>query len=260
MASISGLPELVAKKLEAFEQLKDEFERSFYYVQEMHGQKRFKGVLLSDIIRYLHALWVCECKDRLLGIPKSIKRYEGLLCLELLRDWQEDESGIAPVVAFLQRKLDMMSFADLTRQIYIARQESRDAGLERRLIHGRAVLLNRGMNLMAALETLFTLAEDSSLEEVRAICQQMGHTPEQISQQIALMKTPLYAYIPHQALAQTNMRLMNRLGIEVLTESADRSGQGPGIVVKSKISKAPYAVTVIPGYQELPSGTGRHSV
>lgn len=250
MAAISGLPPIVAQKLEVFEQLQDEFESSFRYVQAMHGQQRFKEVPLSNTIRYLHALWVCECKDRLLSIPKTIKRYEGLLCLELLRGWQEDVQGTASVVAFLHRKLDMMPFADLTRQIYIARRDTQDESLAKRLTYGRGVLLNRGMNLMAALDAIFALPEEGLSEMVRDSCQKLGHTPEQISHQISLMKTPLYAYVPHQMLAKTNMRLMNRLGIEVLPESTERPEKHSGIVAKGK---APYAVTVISGYQELSS-------
>ncbi len=50
------------------------------------------------------------------------------------------------VLAFLHRKLEGLPFADLTRQI----QEAKTAryasdGLERRLVHGRLVLLNRCM-------------------------------------------------------------------------------------------------------------------
>src|SRR5437588_3783573 len=130
------IPNIMKQKLEAFEQLQAEFEASFQYVQDMHGQRRFASISIADSVRYLHALWVCECKDRLLSVYKNIKRYEGRLCLELLRRWQEGET--ADVIAFLQRKLDGLPFADLTRQIHEARA-SRHAGdgLAQRLVHGR---------------------------------------------------------------------------------------------------------------------------
>src|SRR5713101_3850694 len=93
---ISGL---VNQKLAAFEQLQAEFEVSFHFVQDVHGQRRFLTFPVEHTVRYLHALWICECKDRLLSIYKNIERYEGRHCLELLRDWQEGDT--ANVVAFV---------------------------------------------------------------------------------------------------------------------------------------------------------------
>ncbi len=106
-------PELIKQKLAAFERLHGEFEASFRFVQDVHGQQRFTLFPVANSVRYLHALWVCECKDRLLSIYKNIKRYEGSYCLELLRRWQEGDT--AGVVDFLNRKLDMLPFADITR-------------------------------------------------------------------------------------------------------------------------------------------------
>src|SRR5258706_11185023 len=68
------VPELVKQKLEAFERLQDEFEASLLFVQNMHGQYHFTSFPVADSVRYLHALWVCECKDRLLSIFKNITR------------------------------------------------------------------------------------------------------------------------------------------------------------------------------------------
>lgn len=118
---------LVNQKLEAFERLLTEFEMSFQYVQDMHGQRRFPLLSVADSVHYLHALWICECKDRLLSIYKNITRYEGRYCLELLQRWQEGET--ADVVAFLQRKLDTLPFSDLTYQIQQARQRGGMEGL-----------------------------------------------------------------------------------------------------------------------------------
>src|SRR5947209_10538908 len=120
MTTASTTTDLVNQKLQAFEQLQAEFEASFRFVQQVHGQQRFASFPVADSVRYLHALWVCECKDRLLGIFKNIQRYEGHYCLELLRKWQQ-EQDTASVVAFLDRKLDMLPFADLTRQLHEAR-------------------------------------------------------------------------------------------------------------------------------------------
>src|SRR5712691_10892687 len=104
---------IIRQKLTAFEQLQAEFEECFRYVQDVHGQKRFPTISVADSVHYLHALWICECKDRLLSIYKNIERYEGRYCLELLRLWQEGDN--TDVVAFLHRKLDMLPFADITR-------------------------------------------------------------------------------------------------------------------------------------------------
>src|SRR5712692_5374149 len=137
---------IVRQKLTAFEQLQAEFEECFRFVQDVHGQKRFPTFSVADSVHYLHALWICECKDRLLSIYKNIERYEGRYCLELLQRWQEGE--IVDVVAFLHRKLDGFPFAELTRQIEEAKAPPQaDDGLTRRLVHGRLVLLSRGMNL-----------------------------------------------------------------------------------------------------------------
>src|SRR5713101_9876513 len=124
--------EILAKqKLEAFERLQSEFETSFYFVQEVHGQWRFSTFPVMESVHFLHALWVCECKDRLLSVYKNIKRYEGRYCLDLLGVWQEGDN--TDVVAFLQRKLDMLPFADITRQYHEALQRGGEFGLARRL-------------------------------------------------------------------------------------------------------------------------------
>src|SRR5690242_15698501 len=119
MASTPDSETLAKQKLKAFDQLQTEFEASFLFIQQVHGQRRFSTFPVAETVHYLHALWICECKDRLLSIYKNIERYEGRYCLELLRRWQEGES--ADVVAFLQRKLDGLPFAELTRQIQEAR-------------------------------------------------------------------------------------------------------------------------------------------
>src|SRR6266849_7736449 len=195
----SVTPELIKQKLEAFERLQDEFEASFHFVQDVHGQKRFASFPVVESVRYLHSLWVCECKDRLLSIYKNIKRYEGQYCLELLGVWQEGDN--TDVVAFLQRKLDMLPFADLTRQYHEALQRGGEFGLARRLAHGRLILLNRGMNLMHALDAIFALPEDQLVKEVHVACERYGNQPSQIERQLTEMESPLYAYVPPQVLA-----------------------------------------------------------
>jgi hypothetical protein len=240
---------LVNQKLEAFERLQSEFETSFHFVQDVHGQKRFPAFSISDVVHYLHALWICECKDRLLGVPKTIERYEGELCLKLLRDWQEGNTS--EVVAFLQRKLDMLPFAELTRQIHEAQQLGGDYGLARRLVHGRAILLNRGMNLMQALDAIFVLPQDELVKEVQAACVRYGHTPGQLEQQLAASATPLYSYLRHPTLAQRNMAVMNKMGVNVSLRPDDQPGMRSWRVLEPVEPLQPYAEHVIEGYLEL---------
>ncbi len=251
MATTPAMQNLVNQKLETFDQLQPEFEASFHFVQEVHGQRRFSSFPVADSVRYLHALWVCECKDRLLSIYKNITRYEGHLCLELLRGWQEGE--IADVVAFLQRKLDGLPFADLTRQVHEARYRHKDDGLARRLVHGRLVLLNRGMNLVQALDAIFRLPEDKVLHEVQVASAQYGHHPSQIDKQLVEMESPLYSYVPHQMLAQRNMAVMNKLGVNVMTRPTDLPGERSWRVLEPTEPMGPFAEHVIEGYLELTS-------
>ncbi len=215
---------LAKQKLAAFERLQPEFEVSFCFVQEVHGQRRFAAFPVAETVSYLHALWVCERKDRLLSIYKNIVRYEGQHCLNFLLRWQEGEAEA--VVAFLQRKLDALPFDDIMNQI----QEAKSArhagdGLLRRLLHGRQILLNRAMNLLQALDGIFALPEDDLMREVQIACAHHGHTPSQIEQQLAEVEDPPFSYAPHQLLAQRNMLVMNMLGINVMTFPTDLPGE-----------------------------------
>lgn len=243
---------LAKQKLAAFEQLQSEFEASFRFVQEVHGQRRFATFPVAETVSYLHALWVCERKDRLLSIYKNIVRYEGQHCLNLLQCWQEGEAEA--VVAFLQRKLDALPFDDIMNQI----QEAKTArhagdGLLRRLLHGRLVLLNRAMNLLQALDGIFALPEDDLMREVQIACAHYGHTPGQIEQQLAEVEDPLSSYAPHQLLAQRNMLVMNTLGTSVMTLPTDLPGERSWKVVAPTEPLPPFAESVIRGYQELVS-------
>jgi len=249
MATNMTAQELVKQKLAAFEQLQPAFEECFPFVQQVHGQQRFSTFPVASSVRYLHALWICECKDRLLSIYKNIERYEGSYCLQLLLRWQEGET--AAVVDFLQRKLDMMPFADLTRQIQEANQHHKGDGLADRLMHGRNILLNRGMNLIMALDAIFVLSEEQLIDEVRAACAQYDHRPEQIERQIAELHTDLYAYAPSQLLAQRNMELMNKMGVHVMSKPSDQSGNRSWHVLEPSVPPGPFAEQVIDGYLEL---------
>lgn len=243
---------LIEQKLQMFERLQPEFERCFRFVQEVHGQRRFLAFPISEIVHYLHALWVCECKDRLLSVYKNIMRYEGQTCLFLLRRWQTDEQ--AEVVAFLQRKLDGLPFADLTRQIqeaHVASQGEKEQGVLRRLVHGRQVLLNRGINLMLALDAVFALPEEERLTEVQAVCRSFGHTPEHIEQQLAELEDSRYAYAPHPCLAQRNMLVMNALGRAVMTLPTDQPGDRSWKVLTPGERPCPWAEHQVSSYLEL---------
>ena len=251
MATTQPMQELVKQKLAAFEQLQPEFEACFPFVQDVHGLKRHVAFPIAESVHYLHALWVCECKDRLLSIYKNISRYEGRECLELLRGWQEGNT--ADVIAFFNRKSDMLPLADLTRRIHEAHQQGEEDGLVQRLIHGGHILLNRGMNLMQALDAIFSQPEDELIQEVQAACTRYGHRPEQIEQQLADMDAPLYSYVPHQSLAQCNMVVMNKMGVNVTSKPADLPGQRSWRVLEPTVPSGPYAQHIIEGYIELTS-------
>ena len=104
MATTLTSEKLAKEKLAAFERIQSEFEASFHFVQEVHGQRRFSSFPVIESVHYLHALWICECKDRLLSIYKNIERFEGSYCLDLLRRWQVGDT--TDVIAFLHAKLD----------------------------------------------------------------------------------------------------------------------------------------------------------
>jgi hypothetical protein len=249
MAIPVPIPELVQQKLAAFASIEAEFAQSFHFQQDVHGQKRFSSFPVGRIVFYLHALWLCERKDRLLGIDKHICRYEGQRSLQLLRDWQSGHN--APVVAFLLHKLDKLSFANLTARIEEVRRGHGDETLARRLEHGRLILLNRGMNLMHALEAIFSLSEQDLLHEVRPACEQYGHTPAHIEKQLADLQSPLYTYRPHQLLARRNMVVMNKLEVDALAHPTDLPGERSRRVRPSTQMLAPLADHVIDGYLPL---------
>jgi hypothetical protein len=251
MSEDRALPMLIAEKLAAFERLQPEFEASFQYVQEVQGERRFPSFALDASVRYLHALWVCECKDRLLSVPKTIERYKGRRCLELLQGWQKGE--VAEVVGFLQRRLDTFPFADITRELEALRRQSGDSGLAKRLAHGRLILLNRGMNLLQALDPLFTLPEQDMLEQVRAACASYGHQLGQVAEQLAELETARYAFVPHPALARCNMLVMDQLGVRVTADPVDQPGQRSWRVAVPALPAGPYAQQVIRGYVSMTS-------
>lgn len=244
------MQQIIAQKLETFQRIQPEFERSFLFVQDIHGQRRFPTLPVSYCVRYLHSLWVCECKGRLLSVQKTVKEYEGRRFLELLHGWQE-EGDTASVVAFLHRKLDMLPFADITRQIQESKGSQDDGGLTGRLEHGRMILLNRGMNLMHALDAIFALPDEDLLQQVRDACIRYDHRPERIKQQLEEMDSLLYAYIPHQTLAQRNMTVMNSMGVNVASSISDLPGRRSWRVVAAVEPLQPYAEHVVEGYQEL---------
>ena len=254
MASTLATEKLAKQKLEAFERLQSEFEASFHFVQRVHGQWRFSTFPVVESVHYLHALWICECKDRLLSIYKNIERFEGRYCLELLQRWQEGDS--TDVIAFLHAKLDGFPFVELTQQITDAKTtRSADDGLVRRLIHGRQILLNRSMNLMQALDAIFSLPEDDLKFEVRDACAIYGHTHSQIEQQLAEMLNPIYSYVPNRLLAQRNMLVMNKLGVDVMTLPTDRPGERSWKVEAPTEPMPSFAMQTIDGYLEMVSPT-----
>lgn len=239
---------LAQRKLDAFARIEEDFAASFRFVQEVHGQRRFATFPVADSVRYLHALYICECKDRLLSIPKNIQRYDGGYCLELLRGWQDGRT--ADVVAFIHRKLDKLPFAELTRGIEAATQAG-DAVHARRLTSGRMVLLNRNINLSHALDAIFALDPERLRAEVRAACARYGHTPDDVARQREELRSDLYGYAPSAALARRNMLLMNQLGPQVMDADGDRPGERTYRVQPPTSPVRSYAESTIPGAMTL---------
>lgn len=239
---------LVAEKIEAFERIRDEFAMCFTYVESVHGQHRFAEFPVENTVRYLHALWVCECKDRLLSVPRTTQRYEGQRCLELLRGWQQTET--ADVVEFLQRKLDLRDIAHLTRQRQDAVRRGDDT-LAQRLAHGQEVLLNRGINLHRALDAIFALNDAALGARVLEACAAVGHLPDEIASQLLLLSTPAYSYAPHPLLARYNMQLMNALGVRVTEGPVDTPARRTDAVRAPDMPVPPYAEETIAGEVNL---------
>jgi hypothetical protein len=252
MAILSSTYELIDQKLAAFDELQTEFENSFLFVERMQGQERFTSFRVSDAVRYLHALWVCERKTYLLSVSRTVKVYEGAYCLDLLQHWQEN-GDTASVVAFLQSKLDMHPLAEITRQIHEASQGQDTSVPAQRLLEGRKVLLNRGINLVYLLEALFAPPEADLLREVHRACQYFGHLPAQIAQQREMMSSPLYSFVPHQRLAQRNMLVMNKLGMSVTSRLTDQPVKRSWHGSDEQEPFPPYAEEIIHRYQELTS-------
>lgn len=241
---------VITDKQLAFEQLSKDFQASFAYLQNVQGQRRFSSFSVVSTVRYLHALWICECKDLLLSVPRTTARYHGRQALALLRRWQQGETG--EVVAFLEHQLAVAPFADITHRIQAAGR-SGDETLRRRLAHGRWVLLNRAWNRERALEVIFMLSPETLRRQVHTACAHYGHTIPEIEAQLARLHTPLYASIRHPSLARHHMVLMNALGARVTDNIADRPGQRTSRVQAPTLPYRPYAEQVIEGATTLVS-------
>ncbi|TMD78532.1 MAG: hypothetical protein E6I97_06720 [Chloroflexi bacterium] len=59
------------QKLAAFERLQPECEASYRFMHEVHRQRRFATLPVAEMVHYLHALWICECKD-LIDRPRKL--------------------------------------------------------------------------------------------------------------------------------------------------------------------------------------------
>ena len=243
-AGQSPTSELIAKKLALFEAMREDFDASFIYVQNVHGQRRLLSFPVAATVRYCHALWVCECKDLVLSIPQTITRYDGRQALEALRDWQQgDVSGI---VALLEHKLHYMPFAAITGAIQQAKQTG-DRTLAKRLTQGRWRLLNRAQNFQRALTAIFVLSSRSLVRQAQAACALYQHTPEQIAAQLADLQSPVFSMVRSPALAQRNMIAMNAIGITVTSDSSDQPGQRTAVVLAPTMPLPPYAEHVLAG-------------
>lgn len=246
--AVYAIPPLVREKLAAFEQLEPVFRASFHYVEQMHGEARFPAVPIAAIVRYLHALFICHCKDALLSVPTTTMRYDHRRALDLLLGWQEGQT--LPIVEFLEAKLDMQPFLPLARQLDAA-ETSGNADSARRLRHGLQILLNRAHNLYAALDTIFGLPREGLRDEVRGACAEYGHTPDELRKESEWLATPLYSYLPHAELARSNMLVMNSLGVEVTSQLADRPGDRTARVLPATPPLPAYAEEPIPHEMEF---------
>lgn len=252
MSVRTDLPELVVQKLAAFEQLQPEFEQCFLFTEQVQGKQRFASLSVADVVRYLHALWISEYKTSLLSIPRTVKGYDGLFCLNLLQSWQADDD-VAAVASFLYRKLDMLPVVDITRQIQEARRTDAAAEQIQRLVHGRQVMLSRQNNLIQMLDALFSPSPEELSRQVQQACEVYGHRPTQIEQQRAAMQGPLYTFVPHQVLAEKNMLVMNTLARQTMDRPSNPTAQRASPVKQSHTYPQPLAETVIPNYQDMTS-------
>jgi hypothetical protein len=251
---LAAEPRLIAEKLAEFDRISAEVLANFPYVQDVHGQRRFPSFPIQATVHYLHALWICNCKDLLLSVPVSgrrrkgsndrFERFEGQYALELLRQWQLGRT--ADLVDFLELKLDYAPFGLLMRSIEAAVQQG-DRALARRLAHGRTILLNRSHNLECALRGIFAHLPGRQLREVRVACALYGHTVEQCDEQLAMINSPRYAYVPHPALARRNIQFMNALGVKIADNTADRPGKRTASVQDSAMPQFAFADYVVVG-------------
>lgn len=237
------IPPLILEKLAAFDQLEPAVRASFRDVEQMHGEARFPTVPVAQIVRYLHALFLCHCKDALLSVPTTTTRYDHHGALDLLDGWQRGETP--PVVAFLEAKLDMQPFLPLARQLDAAETSGHQESA-RRLRHGMQTLLNRAHNLHAALDSIYGLPRAGLLDEVRGACAQFGHTPDEIRREREWLASTLASYLPHAELGRRNMLVMNSLGVAMTDSLSDRPGERTARVRPGTPPLPPYAENPIP--------------
>jgi hypothetical protein len=249
MAERDSLPPLVAEKLAAFDRIEPAFETSFAFVQQVQGARRFASFPVGHTVTYLHALYICDCKDRLLSVPRLADRYDGRRSLEAMLSLGRGEA--ADTVGLLLRKLDTLPFGEITRQLEAARRDPAQAALAERLAHGRLVLLDRAMNLHRALDALFAASAAELTEQAGTACARYGCTPDEIARRLAALDSPPYAYLPHPALARRNMLVMDRVGIRASAGAPDRPGERTWRVAAPTVPPGPYAEEAIAGYVAL---------
>jgi hypothetical protein len=243
------LPSVIQQKLDAFAAIQPGFIASFEFIEAIHGQRRFSHLGIADAVLYLVSSYICECKDRLLSIPKTIRRYRGEEALRLLDRWQAGE--IEGVVTFLTERLDSLPLAQLSHQIASAQHAGEQPALVQRLIHGRQVLLNRGMHLALLLDAICAQPEADAIAQVREACTALSYGPDRIARALKEFASRRYAYVPHQALAQRNMLIMNVVGRGVLDLPQDLPGDRTWRVLPSTEPHGPFADIPILAYTEL---------
>ncbi len=239
-------PHLIEQKLAAFDALLPEYIASFQFIQALQGQQRLDDFTIDTTVHYLHARWVLECKDRLLGTSGTRSAHEGQHCLVMLARWQTGDA--ADIIEYLQHHLDTESLGLLSRQIQQVTRSSGDHSAMLPLEQGRRVMLNRNLHFLRLIDTIVATPAELMVQRVLEASERYGHAPAAIAHQLAAFETPLYGPARHFTLAQRNMLLMNEVGTTMIVRPVDRSGHRTWQVTLPTEPPGPFAQAVIPAY------------
>ncbi len=188
-------PNIIEQKLAAFDALLPEYIASFQFIQALQGQQRLDDFTIDTVVHYLHARWVLECKDRLLGTGGTLATHEGQHCLVMLARWQTGDT--ADIIEYLQHHLDTESLGVLSRQIQQASLSNGDDTAMIPLEQGRRVMLNRNLHFLRLIDTIVATPSEVLVQRVLDASARYGHAPAAIAHQLAAFETPLYGPARH---------------------------------------------------------------